>query len=211
MYRMGKTLRNLLPGVVILASIGYAVWIYTHSASFVLRDYTTSLLILMGGIYVFFRFRKSTSSRREDDPNQRVTVHDVATLEKEIADFDMHGAPTSTTLSGNELYLLEQGGYRPVQLVFGNVVWSMGARGLIRSVQRAFTRGEMVDYTRMINDARLLARNRMLDQALRLGATDVISVILDVREWADFIEVTATGTAVIRTQDAKAVAVAVGA
>ena len=125
-------------------------------------------------------------------------VKDMAALEVEIREFDLAGAPRSTTFAAHDLYLLEQAGYAIVQVVFGNIVYSMGVKGLLRSVGRALRRGEMTDFTRMLNDARVIARNRMLARARDLGATAVVGVTFETEEFADFLEVTARGTAVIR-------------
>jgi len=95
----------------------------------------------------------------------KVNFHNVEEIEAEINRSDLHTLPASTTLTPHELYLLQQLGYAPVQIVFGNVVFSMGAMGFLRTVFRAFSRGDMSDFSRLNSDARLLARNRMLEMA----------------------------------------------
>lgn len=131
----------------------------------------------------------------EEQGKEKITFHTTDELEKEIEHFDAKSSPGSTTLTPHELYLLKQIGMEAVQVVFGNVVYSMGVRGLLRTVWRALSRGEMVDFSRLNKDARLLARNRMVDEAKKLGATLVVGVRIDTREYADFMEVVATGTA----------------
>lgn len=132
---------------------------------------------------------------KKEEAKEKVTFHNVEEIEKEINRSDLHQLPTSTTLTPHEVYLMRQMGYKPMQVVFGNVVFSMGALGFLRTIFRAFTRGEMVDFSRLNRDARLLARNRMLEMAKDLGAESVWGVKFDIREYADFIEVIATGTA----------------
>ncbi|GAC1437465.1 MAG: hypothetical protein NVSMB65_11740 [Chloroflexota bacterium] len=145
--------------------------------------------------------------------DKRVAVKDVVALEAEMRAFDLAAAPRSTTFAAHDLYLLEQGGYSIVQVVFGNIVYSMGVKGLLRTVGRALRRGEMTDFTRMLNDAREIARNRMLGRAQELGATAVVGVTFETQEFADFLEVTARGTAVVKKGDQPStpLAVAVGA
>lgn len=127
---------------------------------------------------------------------ETLTFHTQEQIESEIANFDFASSPSSTTLTPHELYLLRQSGYEPVQIVFGNVVYSMGVRGVFRTLVRAFNRGELFDYSQLNKDARLLARNRMVEEAKSMGADSVVGVRIDTKEFADFMEVVATGTAV---------------
>ncbi len=151
-------------------------------------------------------FKRQDNSQPQDE---QPTIAGIEALEKEINGFDLQNAPHSTTFQPNDVYLVEKAGYQILQVVFGNIVYSMGLRGVMRSVTRAFKRGEMTDFTTMINDARLIARNRMIQNAIALAATDVIGVTIEIREFADFLEVTATGTAVIRIKPLEEVPVAV--
>ncbi len=159
----------------------------------------------------FLKRRKKKKQQESEEETEVVKIQGVDSLEQEIQSFDLAKAPTSSTFTANELYLLQQAGFEVRQLVFGNIVYSMGTKGLFRTVRRAFKQGEMPDFTRMINDSRIIARNRMLKQAEEVGATGVIDVIFDLREFADFIEITATGTAVKKVGEHKSVPVAVGA
>lgn len=147
------------------------------------------------------------TNNKQTDSTQINTLNE---LDREILDFDLAHAPHGMTLSAQELYMLLKAGYEPVQLVTGNIVYSMGLRGLTRTVTRAFKRGEMRDFTRMNQDARDIARNRMLESALALGATDVIDVMYEGKEYADFIEITAIGTAVRRVRPLEEIEVVIG-
>lgn len=135
-------------------------------------------------------------SKRAQEPVAAVNFHTEEEIEKEISEAKYDELASSTTLTPHELYLLQRMGYRPVQVVFGNVVYSMGVGGFIRTVLRALKRGELTDFSRLNKDARLLARNRMIQEAKTLGAEMVVGVKFDTREYADFIEVVAIGTAV---------------
>jgi uncharacterized protein YbjQ (UPF0145 family) len=141
------------------------------------------------------------SKSQQSDAQVSVKITPIEALDKEIEGYDLEGGPSTTTMSANELYLIEQAGYEVLQIVYGNVVYSMGIRGIFRSLTRALTRGEMPDFTRMNNDARVIARNRMAQKARELGADKVVSVTIEVQEFADFLEVTTTGTAVKRRAD----------
>jgi uncharacterized protein YbjQ (UPF0145 family) len=151
------------------------------------------------------------SRQTTDSANgNNMKFHTVEELEEELKSFDYSTSPRSATLTPHEIYLLKQAGYEPVQIVFGNVVYSMGIAGLFRTVMRAFTRGEMFDFTRLNKDARHLARNRLLTEAQSLGATDVFGVFFDTKEYADFIEIIATGTAVKKVASLTTTPIAVG-
>ena len=153
------------------------------------------------------RRRRASSS----DATPQIAVRGIEALELELRNFDLKAAPASSMLSANERYLLEKSGLRPLRVVTGNIVYSMGTKGLFSSVTGAFSRGEMTAFTQMINDARLIAINRMLMAAAALGATEVIGVQLEMKEYADFAEVTAMGTAVVKIGEPSDVDVAVGA
>lgn len=124
------------------------------------------------------------------------SVHTLSDLDAELARFSLQDSPHGSTLTAQELYVLEKAGYEVCNVVIGNIVYSMGARGVVNSIKRSFSRGEMVDFTRMKRDARELARNRMLSEAKAIGATAVVDVQFETQEYADFIEITAIGTAV---------------
>ena len=148
-------------------------------------------------------------------PEPDAQISDIATLEEEIHGVDLETMPWSTLMPANEVFLLQKAGYEPLQVVFGNVVYSMGLRGVFRSIRGAFRRGEMPDFTRMNRDAREVARARMLVAAREIGGDGVVNASLDVQELADFLEVTMTGTAVRRiaghTSSSADVEVAIGA
>lgn len=137
-----------------------------------------------------------------DESSQPITISSIAELEREIQGFDLASAPASATLTPSDLYMLEQRGYRVIQVVQGNIVYSMGVRGVLQSITRAFRQGEVVPFTRMNQDARRLALNRMLREAQRLGADTVIGVVFAQEMLADALEVTVLGTAIKRIEDA---------
>ncbi len=140
---------------------------------------------------------------------QKVTVRGIESLEEELR--TTSSKSFATDLSPHDLYLLHQNGYEPLGYVVGVIVYSMGLRGLLRSVTRAFQRGEMGDFSRLNEIARDIAIERMQKKAEAFGATGVVGVHLNSREYADFIEVVATGTAVKRVSAPKSIEVVLGA
>lgn len=158
---------------------------------------------------ILSRLVGTAKDQTQDSPTIQTTG--VEALDQEIARFDIAGAIGSTTLSAHDLYLLRAAGFAPKQIVFGNFVYSMGLGGVWRTVRRALKRGEIPDFTRMLNDARVLARNRLIEAAQAIGAEEVVGVHFTVNNFADFIEVSAVGTAVVRVADFAVVPAAVGA
>jgi uncharacterized protein YbjQ (UPF0145 family) len=152
-------------------------------------------VIVVVGIFLFIKIGLPMIRGSAAGQANNMTFHTTEQLEEEIHNFNYDTAAKSATLTPHEIYLMKQAGYEPVQIVFGNVVYSMGVAGLFRTIVRAFTRGEMYDFTRLNKDARQLARNRLLAEAHELGADHVFGVVFDTKEYADFIEIIATGTA----------------
>jgi uncharacterized protein YbjQ (UPF0145 family) len=135
-----------------------------------------------------------------DDAPPPVAVRSVDDLDRELAadEDDLPAAPFTADLGPNDLYLLARLGYEPVQVVFGTIVYSMGLRGVMRTLLRAFTRGEMADFSHLQRVARQLAIARCRERARAIGAAGVVSIGIQSIQYADFLEVIATGTAVRR-------------
>jgi len=80
---------------------------------------------------------------------------------------------------------------------YGLVVRSMGVVGGVTSSFRALRRGEVPEYTQLLEDSRRHAIDRMSDNARLLGADAVIAVRFDSSEiGGQFTEIVAYGTAV---------------
>jgi len=86
---------------------------------------------------------------------------------------------------------------------YGLVVRSMGVVGGVTSSFRALRRGEVPEYTQLLEDSRRHAIDRMSDNARLLGADAVIAVRFDSSEiGGQFTEIVAYGTAVnVQTVD----------
>jgi uncharacterized protein YbjQ (UPF0145 family) len=85
-------------------------------------------------------------------------------------------------------------------LVYGITVRSRGIGGNIMAGLRTLKGGEINEYTEMAHQARQQALDRLSDQASRIGANAVISVMFDSTEIGSTMdEIIAFGTAVVVT------------
>jgi uncharacterized protein YbjQ (UPF0145 family) len=140
--------------------------------------------------------------------------------------FEFHVDPTlpfTSDLTAQEFWLTIDKGYRPLGLVVGNSVYSIGhIRGLLGNWKAQF-RGDVMEFSQLLYDARKIAMWRMQEEARLLGADGIIGVELEIKELhhvlgraGEFIEVVSVGTAVklvdgerARTQDKLAVVLSV--
>src|SRR2546421_12663272 len=80
---------------------------------------------------------------------------------------------------------------------YGLVVRSMGFAGSVGASFKALRRGEISQYTQLLEDSRRHAIDRMVENATLLGADAVIAVRFDSSEiGTQFTEILAYGTAV---------------
>jgi uncharacterized protein YbjQ (UPF0145 family) len=102
------------------------------------------------------------------------------------------GMPMSTALELPGLRVRENLG-----VCYGLVVRSMGFTGGVTASFKALRRGEITEYTQLLEDSRRHALDRMVDNARLLGADAVIAVRFDSSEiGGQFTEIIAYGTAV---------------
>jgi uncharacterized protein YbjQ (UPF0145 family) len=96
---------------------------------------------------------------------------------------------------------LELPGYRVREnlgVTYGLVVRSMGFVGGIGASFKGLKRGEVGQYTQLLEDARRHAIDRLVDNARLLGADGVIAMRFDSSEIGQqFTEIVAYGTAVM--------------
>jgi uncharacterized protein YbjQ (UPF0145 family) len=82
--------------------------------------------------------------------------------------------------------------------VFGVVVRSRGLGGNIMAGLRSLAGGEIVEYTRLVEDTRRHAVDRMVENARAMGANAVVMMRFDSSEMGQTMtEVVAYGTAAI--------------
>jgi uncharacterized protein YbjQ (UPF0145 family) len=82
--------------------------------------------------------------------------------------------------------------------VFGLIVRSRGLGGNIMAGLRSLAGGEIHEYTRMLEDSRRQALDRMIQNATAMGANGIVMMRFDSSELGqNMAEVVAYGTAVI--------------
>ena len=82
-------------------------------------------------------------------------------------------------------------------LCYGLVVRSMGFVGGVGAAFKGLRRGEIAQYTQLLEDSRRHAIDRMVDNAQLMGADAIVSVRFDSSEIGQqFTEIFAYGTAV---------------
>lgn len=87
---------------------------------------------------------------------------------------------------------------RALGQVFGVVVRSRGLGGNIMANLRALGGGEIIEYTRLVEDTRRHAVDRMIENARAMGANAVVMMRFDSSELGQAMtEVVAYGTAAI--------------
>jgi uncharacterized protein YbjQ (UPF0145 family) len=87
---------------------------------------------------------------------------------------------------------------RTLGQVFGVVVRSRGIGGNITASLRSIVGGEIPEYTRLVEDTRRHAIDRLVANAVEMGANAVVMMRFDSGEIAQAMnEVVAYGTAVI--------------
>jgi uncharacterized protein YbjQ (UPF0145 family) len=87
---------------------------------------------------------------------------------------------------------------RSLGMVFGVIVRSMGMARGIGAGFKAMAGGEVKQYTRLVEDSRRHALDRMIENARLLGANGIVSMRFDSSEVGQTLtEIVAYGTAVI--------------
>jgi uncharacterized protein YbjQ (UPF0145 family) len=87
---------------------------------------------------------------------------------------------------------------RHVGMVFGVIVRSMGMAKGITAGFKAIAGGEVKQYTRLVEDSRRHALDRMIENAKLLGANGIVSFRFDSSEVGQSLtEIVAYGSAVV--------------
>ena len=102
----------------------------------------------------------------------------------------------TTGLSGNEIFCLEKKGYTPGNIVVGNSVHSLGFLGSIGSGVKAILGGEIQQVTRLIEEGRDTAYNRMFLEAESHNAAGITGVTSQLVFHGSNIEFLSIGSAV---------------
>jgi len=84
-----------------------------------------------------------------------------------------------------------------IGVCYGLVVRSMGFTGGVAASFRSLKRGEIKEYTQLLEDSRRHAIDRMVENAQLMGADAIVAVRFDSSEIGQqFTEIVAYGTAV---------------
>jgi uncharacterized protein YbjQ (UPF0145 family) len=102
------------------------------------------------------------------------------------------GLPMTTALEFTGMTITETLG-----VVYGLVVRSMGFTGSVGAAFKSLRRGEIHEYTQLLEDSRRHAIDRMVDNARLMDADAIVAVRFDSSEIGQqFTEIVAYGTAV---------------
>lgn len=102
------------------------------------------------------------------------------------------GLPMTTALEIPGVRIREN-----IGVCYGLVVRSMGVVGGVAASFKALRRGEISQYTQLLEDSRRHAIDRMVENARLMGADAIVSVRFDSSEIGQqFTEIVAYGTAV---------------
>ncbi|MHB1566178.1 MAG: heavy metal-binding domain-containing protein [Acidiferrobacter sp.] len=115
-----------------------------------------------------------------------------------------NGKPFTSDLSGQDLWMLLQSGYRPLAMVMGSCVYHVAHQGVMQSLGNVGRNTEIPQFTQAMYDARELAMERMQHEAQESGAEGVVGVALHEgsHNWQPHvIEFFAIGTAVKPIED----------
>ncbi len=105
-------------------------------------------------------------------------------------------APVTSDLTCQEMWNLANMGYAPVKLVLGTAVYSLGLVGGVMAALKSFSRGEINELTSLIYDAREHAIGLIRDEAMAIGADEVVGIKIHVHDLGKLLEFMAIGTAV---------------
>lgn len=101
----------------------------------------------------------------------------------------------STSANGQELYCQLDCGFRPVQFVFGNIAYSVGAAGGILGSLKSMARGEIREFSDVFNQTRHLCLARIVEEARRCGANAVVGIETRTMPFQGVHEMLMLGTA----------------
>jgi uncharacterized protein YbjQ (UPF0145 family) len=112
-------------------------------------------------------------------------------------------APVTSDLTCEEMWNLASVGYRPLKLMLGTAVYSLGLAGSVTAFFKSIARGEISELTSLIYEAREHAIGLLQQEASDIGADDVVGIKTYIHEYGSLIEFMAIGTAVKRAPQMK--------
>ena len=105
------------------------------------------------------------------------------------------GGKFTTSANGQELYCQLDAGFSPIQFVFGNIAYSIGAGGGIIGSLKSMARGEIKEFSDVFNRTRHLALERIVSEARDVGANAVVGVETRTMTFQGVREMLMLGTA----------------
>lgn len=105
------------------------------------------------------------------------------------------GSAFTTSANGQELYCQLDAGFTPLQFVFGNIAYSIGAGGGIVGSLKAMARGEIKEFSDVFNQTRHLALQRISAEAAAIGANAVVGIETRTMRFQGVHEMLMLGTA----------------
>jgi len=101
----------------------------------------------------------------------------------------------TTSFNGKELYCMLDAGYTPKKFVFGNIAYSVGVSGGLLGSLKSLVRGEIREFSDVLNATRHAALQRLCAEAQAAGANAVVGVEVDLMPFSGFHEMLMSGTA----------------
>jgi uncharacterized protein YbjQ (UPF0145 family) len=101
----------------------------------------------------------------------------------------------SSSANGQELYCQLDCGFLPVQFVFGNIAYSVGAAGGIIGSLKSMARGEIREFSDVFNQTRHLCLARIVEEARKCGANAVVGIETRTMPFQGVHEMLMLGTA----------------
>jgi uncharacterized protein YbjQ (UPF0145 family) len=101
----------------------------------------------------------------------------------------------TTNANAQELYCNLDAGFMPIQFVFGNVAYSIGVGAGIIAKFKTMKRGEIKEYSNVLNKTRHLALERLVNEAKQVKANAVVGIQTAVKPFKGVHEMFMTGTA----------------
>jgi uncharacterized protein YbjQ (UPF0145 family) len=101
----------------------------------------------------------------------------------------------STSADAQQLYCQLDSGFEPLHFVFGNVAYSIGLGGNITGAFRQLKRGEVPQYSRIFDETRHLALERIIQNAKQHGANAVLGIQTAIAPLLGTQEMIMVGTA----------------
>ena len=100
----------------------------------------------------------------------------------------------TSSFSAEQLFCAMDAGYAPKHFAIGNVAYSIGFGGGLLGSLRTLTRGEIPEFSSVLNTTRHLALERMCRDASKRNANIVLGVETDLTHFANFHELVMAGT-----------------